>query len=178
MIYDEDGTLTGNNVPTWITPYYPHFDQAIADGKCERKQTKYDDSVVCTIPLRSVKFSNFETKENFTGQKMKVFNLNDASKTYNITDAESPDFSHFKQYLIKHSSEDGINSYVAILPTDYSFNVHWNTGIDWSHLLIYPSYESQPEDKSIVLRIPYFSEKEIFDVNRFVAENPMKPSPK
>lgn len=36
LLFDQDGSFTGKNVPTWITPYYVHHDKAIADGVCER----------------------------------------------------------------------------------------------------------------------------------------------
>ena len=31
ILFDKDGSLTGLGEPTYVTRYYPHFDQVIAD---------------------------------------------------------------------------------------------------------------------------------------------------
>jgi hypothetical protein len=36
IFIDLDGTLTGTNVKTYITPYYPHFDADITSGDCTK----------------------------------------------------------------------------------------------------------------------------------------------
>jgi hypothetical protein len=36
IVFDKDGSLTGTGVPSWISPYYPHYDKVIADGICTR----------------------------------------------------------------------------------------------------------------------------------------------
>lgn len=60
-----------------MAAYQPHFNQPIKDGECERVKEKYDDSVLCRIPLRSVRFASMENKDLFVGQKLRVFNVND-----------------------------------------------------------------------------------------------------
>ena len=49
MVHDKDGSLTGTGVPTWITPYYPHFDKLIAEGLCSDESgegNKFNESVI------------------------------------------------------------------------------------------------------------------------------------
>lgn len=40
--------------------------------------------------------------------------------------------------------------------------------MDWDHLLVYPSYETKEDDKTIVLKFPYTKDREVFDVYRMV----------
>lgn len=49
----------------------------------------------------------------------------------------------------------GKNEYVALLPVDYTYQIHWNQGIDWDHVLIFPDYDYQETDKTIILRFVY-----------------------
>lgn len=35
LVYDIDGTFSSTNLPTYITPYYPHLDLPISQRKCE-----------------------------------------------------------------------------------------------------------------------------------------------
>lgn len=48
---DVDGSLTGGSGATYITPYYPHHDKAIADAVCtyeaDASVNRYDGSIVC-----------------------------------------------------------------------------------------------------------------------------------
>ena len=66
LIFDVDGTFAGTNVPTYITPYYRHFDKIVTDGKCTHETDLWNNSVVCTgTRLRPAMFRNFEKKEDF-----------------------------------------------------------------------------------------------------------------
>jgi hypothetical protein len=37
MIFDRDGSFSGTGQPTYITPYYNHFDKAINDALCNHE---------------------------------------------------------------------------------------------------------------------------------------------
>ena len=75
MVLDLDGTLTGTNVMTYITPYYQHFDNLISDNLCVRHTNFYDDSVSCSIILRSILFRNFIPINLIEFSPMKILNL-------------------------------------------------------------------------------------------------------
>lgn len=51
-------------------------------------------------------------------------------------------FGDMKTYRIKNNKADGDESYIALLPVNSVYNIHWNQGIDWDHVLVWPSVES------------------------------------
>jgi len=75
MILDLDGTLTGKNVMTYITPYYHHFDNLIADNSCVMPKDLYDDSVLCSVILRSFYFRNYLPLGFIEFSPMKILDL-------------------------------------------------------------------------------------------------------
>ena len=75
MILDLDGTLTRTNVMTYITPYYKHFDNLIADNSCVRPDSLYDDSVRCSVILRSFFFRNYIPTGFMEFSPMKILDL-------------------------------------------------------------------------------------------------------
>jgi hypothetical protein len=60
--------------------------------------------------------------------------------------------------------DDHINAFSYFLPTDYTFNIHWNYGIDFSHLMVWPSYLSEPTDKTTILKFNYTENRETYDI--------------
>lgn len=58
-------------------------------------------------------------------------------------------------YIIKNGRRDLDGGYVALLPVNSVYNIHWNQGMDWDHLFLWPSYETELDDETIVLRFPY-----------------------
>ena len=57
-------------------------------------------------------------------------------------------------YIIK-KSYDIRNSYATPLATGYTYNVHFNNGVDFEHISVQPSGHFTPEDKGFVLRFNY-----------------------
>ena len=141
LIFDVDGTLSGTNVPTYIAPYYKHYDSAIADGKCTRVNEKYEDSVLCTgTRLRGVMFRNHEKKENFMALDLRIHDVNANVEFTNNLPVEY--FSTIPTVLIKDKSKDGKDSYAGVFATGYLYNIHWLDGVDWTHMMVVPPYYS------------------------------------
>jgi hypothetical protein len=59
-VYDVDGSLSGTDKPTYITPYYNHLDLAIAENRCTHESgDNYDNSVICDdAVLRGMHFGS------------------------------------------------------------------------------------------------------------------------
>lgn len=57
--------------------------------------------------------------------------------------------------IIKNKKKDLDGAYVALLPVNSIYNIHWNKGIDWDHILLWPSYVTESDDDTIILRFPY-----------------------
>lgn len=89
-----------------------------------------------------MKFGNLENVNNFIGQKLRIFNLNDETKVLDVKDGEDSTFGDSVSMLIKNPKKDYKYAYVGIFAVDYTYNLHWNQGMDWSHLLAFPSYET------------------------------------
>jgi hypothetical protein len=168
IVFDKDGSLSGTGAPTWISPYYAHFDKAIADGLCTKVLNSdglytdsnkdgpdYDlDTVLCSTPLRGFKLGNPEDIDLFIAMEMKIFNLNDETKDWDNNVKE--DFGSSIEVIIKNKPhKDGKHMFASILPVEYVYNLHWSNGIDWSHFMLYPSYISEAIDKTTVLRFNY-----------------------
>ena len=117
--------------------------KAIEDGVCERPNEKYDDSVLCTRALRPALFRNFLNEVDFRGQPMKTYCLNEGLENVNETNAYgiSEDFK-----IMNKPSKDASQANVVILPTGYTYNIHWGTGIDWDHTLLVPSPYAEESD--------------------------------
>lgn len=45
-------------------------------------------------------------------------------------------------YIVKNHAQDLKGGYIALLPVNSVYNIHWNKGIEWDHLLVWPSYET------------------------------------
>lgn len=69
-----DGTLSGKGVPTWITPWHGAI-QGVSE--CERNENvDFNDSALCTIPVRSIIMRNMVPIDNFLYKNLKAINLN------------------------------------------------------------------------------------------------------
>ena len=76
IIFDADGSLTKKGVPTYISPYKEHFEGALSKGECVREQGEsYDDSVLCSVPLRGLIFRNLIPLNEFKGMSIKLIDL-------------------------------------------------------------------------------------------------------
>lgn len=76
IIFDADGSLTKKGVPTYISPYKVHFEGAISKGECVRESGEnYDDSVLCSVPLRGIIFRNLDPLAEFKGMYIKLIDL-------------------------------------------------------------------------------------------------------
>jgi len=54
--------------------------------------------------------------------------------------------------------------FAGVLATDYVYNLHFGQGIDWDHFMLWPSYISEPKDKTTILRFNYTENREVYDV--------------
>jgi len=52
-------------------------------------------------------------------------------------------------------NKDTLFGFAAILPTGYSYNLHFNLGIDFTHHMIIPSFYANLNDPTIILRYNY-----------------------
>jgi len=57
-------------------------------------------------------------------------------------------------------------SWATPLATGYTYNIHFNFGIDFEHIAIRPSSYFTPNDLGIVLRFNYTAVRESFSVGR------------
>ena len=64
---------------------------------------------------------------------------------------------------------DTKDSSAVILPTGYTFNMHFERGnVDWDHMFIMTSYLSESTDKPIVLRFNYTETRELYENIRVI----------
>lgn len=164
IVFDSDGSFTGKGEPTYLTPYQPfanlatpsyrHFDQAIADSKCEKQPIgKFNlPTVLCKIPLRMIQFRNYEKFTEMKGLDLRIFTLN--GKTQNEFETATEDlFGNYYQYIIKEKpTKDGLESYVGVFPVGYTYNIHFLTGVDFNNLLLVNSIHALESDPPIVIR--------------------------
>jgi hypothetical protein len=68
--------------------------------------------------------------------------------------------------VIIKKSDDTKFSFATPLATGYTYNVHFNKGIDFDHLGIQPSHMFLKDDKGFVLRFNYSAQRETFDISR------------
>ncbi len=73
------------------------------------------------------------------------------------------------------SSKDGIQSNVVILPTNFFYNIHWSSGIDWDNAMLVPSPYAQETDNSIIFRFNYTEVRELFEMKRMIAGRVVSP---
>lgn len=103
-------------------------------------------------------------KDPFIGQTVRISNLCDTDVTYDYDNLDSHLMG--RQPSVKLMGSDGVFQYVALLATDYTYDIQWNAGMDFDHMLVYPSYEYEENEKTIVLRFKYIADRETFDVFR------------
>ena len=74
----------------------------------------------------------------------------------------------------KIMSGDWSEAFSLPFVTGYFYNIHWGPGIlDFTHMLIVPSYAWKSTDKSLILRFNYSSQRETHDIN-FLRTNKIK----
>jgi len=85
---------------------------------------------------------------------MRIFNLNDNTKDFGSATIDDFGVSVMKKIMNKPNM-DGKNMFAGVLATDYVYNLHFGQGIDWDHFMLWPSYISEPTDKTTILRFNY-----------------------
>ena len=70
-------------------------------------------------------------------------------------------------YLIMDN--DGPFAFAGVFPTNYVYNVKFGDGIDWTHLLVKPSSNYDPTDKTIVFQFNYVETRELYEIKKFSA---------
>lgn len=139
------------------------MDKVIADGGCIRKDVGWNDSLLCKTLLRGFRLGNPENLNLLLGMQMRIFNLNDALKPWDNSVIE--DYGISNSVKIKNKPNfDGKNHFAGVVAPDYVYNLHFGEGIDWSHFLLFPSYISEPTDKTTILRFNYTEIRETYDV--------------
>lgn len=56
--------------------------------------------------------------------------------------SENTIFGDMYSASIKNPTFDGLGAYIALLPVNSVYNIHWNQGVDFEHILVWPSYET------------------------------------
>lgn len=69
---------------------------------------------------------------------------------------------------IKNPNKDIKDGFTTVLATGYTYNIHWNEGIDFSHALVIPSYLTELKDLTTILRFNYTENRELFDIYRMI----------
>jgi hypothetical protein len=54
--------------------------------------------------------------------------------------------------MIENPAMDASNAFAMVFATGYAYNIHWNIGIDWQHVLLVPTYRWEPSDGAVILR--------------------------
>jgi hypothetical protein len=167
VVYDIDGTLTGKGVPTWISPYKPSLN---VPG-CQRVTNQaYQDSSVCTVPLRTILFRNLVPLTQFQGLDVKAINMETLGRVPSANEQLSASqYADSVDVKIENSQMDATFAYAMVFAAGYSYNIHWNIGIDWQHVLVVPTYRWDPSDPPVVLRFNNTQYRERFDLYSMVA---------
>lgn len=64
---------------------------------------------------------------------------------------------------------DYSNAFAVVFATNYSYNIHWREGVDFSHIAVESAPHWTESDLPIVLKFNYSATRELFDVKRLVA---------
>jgi len=145
------------------------MDKPIADTVCvHHSGDSHDNSVICSVPVRTATLVNFQPKQQFELQEMKILNMNEA----NAVMGENEDLSMWgssEGLDIMNHGKDGKGGMAAPYITGYMYNIHWGEGIDWDHALLVPSLYAEESDPPVILRFNYTEVRELFEIKKFLA---------
>lgn len=88
IIHDVDGTVSGKNVESYLTPSQPHLKD---EANCELQQNSYSvDTLVCNnqVPFRKVQFFSMTPSSAFFSAPLKIA-LIDPADNKNISSVNS-----------------------------------------------------------------------------------------
>jgi hypothetical protein len=46
--------------------------------------------------------------------------------------------------MIENPANDASNAFAMVFATGYAYNIQWDIGTDWQHLLLVPTYRWEP----------------------------------
>ena len=106
---------------------------------------------------------------------MKVINLNDDSVNPSLlNETNIANWTISRDEDIMNSAGDVVGGNAIVLATNYVYNLHWSTGIDWDHALLVPSPYANETDNTIILRFNYTEVRELFEIKRMIAGRVMR----
>lgn len=71
-------------------------------------------------------------------------------------------------------SSDAYHSFINTVITGETYNIIWSSGMDFTHLAVRSSSYFTKDDFGYVLRFPYFSTRESYEINRLVGTKLMQ----
>ena len=132
MLWDLDGSATGQAGGSYLLPYKAHL-----EGLCERK-VDWDDSLVClmsSVVIRDMVINNPQPGNLFSGAELKVFRVKSTSE---LATAALSEFSVETSYGMKRNVEQRA-TYSTLLALGHTYNFHWKLGINFDHLALQAS---------------------------------------
>lgn len=66
-------------------------------------------------------------------------------------------------------SNDIKSSFASPLAVNYTYNIHWHKGIDFTNLAVQSSEYFSITDPGFIIRFNYTQSRELFDLTRLVA---------
>lgn len=168
IIFDMDGSMTGTNLPTYMTPIYPHLKGLTGCDYTQALVDRWDQAVVCTgKKLKKVELLSPLPADQLRGVQLKILRL--SNPTLTLATAVDTDYTQSFNVLILNKYGDNKNGFVAIFATGESYHLHFKEGIDWTHLLLSTSLSWQPytagnNEKPFILSFNYTNSRELYDV--------------
>lgn len=121
------------------------------------------------MPIRSFAFRAIEPLAQFVALDIRWVNLETLGYPLGTNETLTPyQYGDSSMMKIENLAADDSMAFVALFAAGYVYNVQWNTGIDWTHVLIAPSDYYAPTDPPIILRFNNSQDREKIDIYSMV----------
>jgi len=163
-----DGSVSGKNAESYITPSQPHLKD---EANCELKQNEYSvDSLVCNnqVQIRRVQFFSLTPSSAFHSSPFKIA-LIDPADNKNISSVNSTKVT--QQYFDKAVMNDVIPSWTVPVITGRMYHIMWGNGLDFESLAVMPKYNWKSTDKGVMFRLNNTKTRELFESRIYYGKN-------
>ena len=155
-----------------ISPYYPHNN---IPGKCNKanNQTLWGNSMICNsnVAINNLLFGSGQPTAMFFGAAMYVYRLDNDTQNLSLTINAA---AASKTWVFKVDKEQS-NTWSFPFVSGYTYNVWWNSGIDFTSIAWSPSYYMNDTQDGFVIRVNYTTDRELFDIGHIVTNKLQVP---